>query len=163
MGRVGMMQNGGMNAFNPKSARKRRARAPSITLSLALALALSACGSLPSVSLPFSRAKPTSDFLEIEQVRWAPVPAVGAPGAEAGWLRAAPGSTNTWMMRMGTRQYEEMVGTAKGPEVRSRLAGFAAREFLERRLCAGGKVSLRTPPMSSADGLETSVVVQCGE
>ena len=155
-----MVQNGCMNAStSPHVSPRGRAAA----LGLALALTLSACGSLPSVSLPFSRAKPTSDFLEIEQVRWVPVPAHGSPATETGWLRAAPGSTNTWMMRMGTRQYEEMVGTAKGPEVRSRLAGFAAREFLERRLCAGGKVSLRTPPMGSADGLETSVVVQCGE
>lgn len=125
-------------------------------LAFAAALSLSACGSLPKLEV-FSKPAPT-DFLTLEPVRWAPT-----SGADPGWVSVAPGSaTQTWMMRIGSRQYEEMVGTAKGQEVRSRLAGYAARELLERRLCTGGRVTLRTPPMGPDDRTETSFVVECG-
>lgn len=125
-------------------------------------LLASACSVPEIVSKPFRKEPVRTDFITLEPVRWVPMAADGIQREATGWVPAAAGDTRTWMMRIGTRQYEEMVGAAKGTEVRSRLTAYAAREVYERRLCAGGKVSLRTPPLLAESGGETSFVVECG-
>jgi hypothetical protein len=107
-------------------------------------------------------APPKTDFVTIEPLKYVPPPQQPVRDGRFGWLPTTAAEADAFRVRVGNRQYSELLDRA-GPEgVAAELARFAEREVLSQNLCASGAARTMQPQIvGPRDGTNVWVLVEC--
>lgn len=123
----------------------------SLTLALLLE-ALIGCTSSP----------PNTDFVIVEPVAYVPPPATSVPNSSFGWLPVEAVNARAFRVKVGNKQYFEILKRGGSESIRAELALFAEREVIARKLCPSGAARSKTSQLVGPRNREYLwMVVEC--
>jgi hypothetical protein len=121
-------------------------------ISALLLAALVGCASPP----------PNTDFVIVEPIAYVPPPAMPVPNTSFGWLPAEAVNARAFRVKVGYRQYFEILSRVGSEGIKAELALFAEKEVIAQKLCPSGAARTKAPQLVGPRSLEYLwVVVEC--
>lgn len=146
------MPNPSLVTFTSNVMRLRLSASATFLAFALLVQALSGCASPPS----------NTDFVIVEPERYVPPPAAPIPNFAFGWLPAEAANADAFRVKVGNRQYLELMKRVGPENIKAELALFAEKEVVARNFCPSRVARTKRPQVvGPRSGEYVWVMVEC--
>jgi len=105
---------------------------------------------------------PATDFVIVEPIRFVPQPPAPVPNMSFGWLPADMGNAEAFRVKLGNKQYFELLNQVGPERITTELALFAEREVVNRGACSSGVArTIRPQIVGPRSGEYVWLLVRC--
>jgi hypothetical protein len=105
---------------------------------------------------------PATDYVIVEPVAYVSPPATPVPNSSFGWLPVEATNARAFRVKVGNKQYLELLKRVGAENIKMELARFAEREVIAQKLCPTGAARTKTPQLvGPRNGEYLWVLVEC--